>query len=89
LYLIDVLPLTKARVDEAVRRVYEVAASCADIILYVGRLPFRPRGLVRVPPSRRPRNIRMCGRVLDAAGIDDRVFQIDNWNVNISNIDVR
>jgi hypothetical protein len=89
LYIIDVEPLTAAHFGEAARRAYAIAASNADLMLYVGRLPFRPPGLIRVPRSRRPRCIRMCGKILDANVVDDRVFQIENWSVNISNFDVR
>ena len=88
-YIIDVEPLTAAHLGEAVCRSYAIAASSADLMLYVGRLPFRPRGVIRVPRSRRPRSIRMCGKILDTDAIDGRVFQIDNWSVNISNFDVR
>ena len=89
LYLIDVTPLTADRFAEAVRVLHGIAASSADVMLYVGRLPFRPKGLLRVPPARWPRHIRMCGKVLDPERVDDRILQIENWNVNISNFDVR
>jgi Acetyltransferase (GNAT) domain len=89
LYIIDVNPLMPSGFAEAVRRLHGVAASCADLILYVGRLPFAPKGLLRVPASWRPRHIRMCGRVLNPKGFDERILQMENWNVNISNFDVR
>ncbi|UCD53208.1 MAG: GNAT family N-acetyltransferase [Phycisphaerales bacterium] len=89
LYIIDVNPLTAHCFAKAVARLHGIAASCADLILYVGWLPFAPKGLWRVPPSLRPRQIRMCGRVLDPKGVDERILQLENWNVNISNFDVR
>jgi hypothetical protein len=88
-YIIDVLPFTPTCFVEAVRAVHTMVATRADLILYVGRLPFGGTGLFRVPPSRRPRRVMMCGKVLDQQLIDKRVLQIDNWNVNISNFDVR
>jgi hypothetical protein len=88
-YIIDVSPLTSACFAQAVRAVYRVVAGQTDLLLYVGRLPFRPAGLVRVPPAKRPRQIRMCGRILNRRLVDDRVLDLGNWNVNISNFDVR
>ena len=89
LYIIDVCPLRPEFLVEAVRKVYHRSARSADMLLYVGRLPFVPRPLFRVPASKRPRRVRMCGRVLLPDAVDDRVFQIANWNVNLSNFDVR
>jgi hypothetical protein len=88
-YIIDVIPFTSACFLEAVRVIHAVVSKHTDLILYVGRLPFGRTGLVRVPPSKRPRRIMMCGKVLDRQLIDERVLQISNWNVNISNFDVR
>ena len=89
LYIMDVTPLTADRLARAVRRVRDITASRVDLLLYVGRLPFSPWGLLRVPSARCPRRIRMCGKILNPARIDDRVFTMANWNVNISNFDVR
>jgi hypothetical protein len=88
-YLIDVAPLTPACFARSVHAVYRTAGGQTDLLLYVGRLPFRPAGLVRVPPMKRPRPIRMCGRILNRRLVDDRVLDLAHWNVNISNFDVR
>jgi len=89
LYIIDVNPLTCAFLEEAVREVYRQHSKSIDVILYVGTLPFAPRLLFRVPEPKRPQRVHMCGRLLAPEAIDHRVFQIKNWNVNISNFDVR
>ncbi len=89
LYIVDVTPLKADAFAEAVRKLHGVAMLRADLILYVGRLPFAPRGLIRVPLSMCPRPIRMCGKILDPRGVDERVLQMENWNINISNFDVR
>jgi hypothetical protein len=69
--------------------VHGAAANHADVLLYVGRLPFRPGGCLRVPSRWEPRQIRLCGKVLRPEIVDERVFNIVNWNVNLSNFDVR
>ena len=89
LYIVDVTPPTAARFAQAMAALRAIAAKRADLILYVGRLPFAPKGLLRVPPSKRPRQIRMCGRILDPHDVDRRVLEIDHWNINLSNFDVR
>ena len=89
LYMIDVYPLTSTFFDKAVEQVYAESGRFVDMILYVGTLPFRPARLVRLPDSRKPRRIRMCGKILNGEIVDDRIFQLENWNVNISNFDVR
>jgi len=89
LYVLDVHPLGRAFFQEAVQQLYRRHSKSMDIMLYVGRLAFDPRPLLRVPASRRPKPVRMCGRLLAPGAVDDRVFNMENWNVNLSNFDVR
>ena len=89
LYIIDVVPLSSKGFFEAMREVHAIADKYADLILYVGKLPFHPAGLIRIPRSKQPRRVMMCGKVLDSQSVDERVLHIKNWNVNISNFDVR
>jgi hypothetical protein len=89
LYIIDVVPLTPAFLARAVKQVFEAASGAADVIIYVGKLPSRPAGLWKVPDSRKPRRIRMTGKILIPGLVDSSVFDIKNWRVNISDFDVR
>jgi hypothetical protein len=89
LYIIDVHPLTSETFRKVIRRVYPIAAAHADLILYVGRLPFIPPGLIKVPRFKQPHRIMMCGKLLNNQWMNEYVFAIENWNVNISNFDVR
>jgi hypothetical protein len=89
LYIIDVVPLTPKDFLGTMREIHAIADKHADLILYVGKLPFRPAGLIRIPRSKQPRRIMMCGKVLDSQSVDERVLHIENWNVNVSNFDVR
>ena len=88
-YLVDVCPLTPRSFSHAVTRVYREAAPATDAFLYVGHLPFRPGRMLRVPAARRPQRIRMTGKILIPDLIDERVFALENWKVNLSNYDVR
>lgn len=89
LYIIDVIPLTLASLAKAVKQICRMAVNAVDIIIYVGKLPSKPAGLWKVPESKKPRKIRMTGKVLIPDAIDGPVFNIDNWRVNISDFDVR
>ncbi len=89
LYVIDVLPLTPAAFDSAIERVHAESIRGVDLFMYAGKLPFIPTKMIRLPRSMRPREIHMCGRILGPETVDDRVFDVENWNINISNFDVR
>ncbi|MCX5726940.1 MAG: hypothetical protein NT030_07215 [Candidatus Saganbacteria bacterium] len=89
LHILDVWPMTPAAMDETIRDVLLRYGSVVDLILYVGRLPFPPRRLVKVPHRLEPQKIRMTGKVLVKGAVPDSIFDIDNWNVNVSNFDVR
>ena len=89
LYLLDVWPMTPAAMDEMVREVYQRHRNDVDLIMYVGRLPFRSLRLIKVPHRLDPQKIRMTGKVLVEGAVPDSIFDINNWNVNVSNFDVR
>ena len=88
-YLVDVFPLQKELVERAVRYIFESEGANIDVILYVGKLRSSPLNLFRAPKKIEPRKMRMAGRILIDSMIDRRVFDINNWNVNLSNFDVR
>ncbi len=89
LYIIDVVPLTAASLARAVKQICRTAIKAVDIIIYVGKLSSRPAGLWKAPDSKKPRRIRMTGKILIPDAIDGSVFNINNWSVNISDFDVR
>jgi hypothetical protein len=89
LYIIDVVPLTTGSLTRAVKQICRTSFNAVDIIIYVGKLPSRPAGLWKVPDSKKPRKIRMTGKILIPDAIGSSVFDIDNWCVNISDFDVR
>ena len=89
LYIIDVVPLTPACLSRAVKQVFEAALGTVDIIMYVGKLAARPAGLWKVPDSKKPRRMRLTGKILIPGLVDSSVFDIKNWRVNISDFDAR
>ena len=89
LYIIDVFPLTAASLARAVKQICRTVVKAVDIIIYVGKLHSRSAGLWKTPDSKKPQRIRMTGKILIPDVIDNSVFNINNWNVNISDFDVR
>ena len=85
--LIDVSPLTKANVDAAVIRIRKRERRL-HVLAYQGHLPFQPRDMIRVPSKYEKQPWTLAGRILQPDLIDERVFNLENWNVNLSNGDL-
>ncbi len=88
-YIIDVYPLNKSNLQKAVKMIYTKEKNYIDLILYVGALEFSVSNLLKVPEKFQPKNVYMSGQILDETIIDNRVFELKNWNINLSNYDVR
>jgi len=86
-YLIDVYPMTKNRFDYAVRYIIRNELKI-DVVLFVGKIDFTPIGLYKVPKKFEPKTVYMSGKILDNTKIDEKIFYIQYWNVNLSNFDV-
>ncbi|MCJ7730087.1 MAG: GNAT family N-acetyltransferase [Sedimentisphaerales bacterium] len=89
LHILDVWPMNPGTFQDAVKRLYRDNSNQIDMMLYVGHLPFHPACLFKVPVFKEPQKIRMTGKILIPDVISEHVFEIDNWNVNVSNFDVR
>ncbi|MEA3493433.1 MAG: GNAT family N-acetyltransferase [Candidatus Margulisiibacteriota bacterium] len=87
-FVIDFYPLDKRLLEGAVKYIFNNEKDI-DAIAYLGKLNKRPINLVKVPKRFEPKAVRMSGRILIDSKIDERVFDINNWNVNLSNFDVR
>jgi hypothetical protein len=88
-YLIDVWPLTAAWLNETVRHIWHEERRCIDLILYVGTGVPRVHNLFKVPACFEPRALHLIGKVLNPENTDDRIYQIKNWQFNLSDLDVR
>lgn len=87
-FLLDVQPLEKSVLQRAVKRICKDAGKRIDVIIYIGNLKSAPKNLLRLPSKLEPKKIYMSGKILDPKRIDERVFDLANWNVNLSNYDV-
>jgi hypothetical protein len=85
--LLDVWPLDAPTFDRAVAEIRRREPGL-HVIAYQGRLPFRPREMFRVPERFEKKAWWLAGRILREDLIDERVFDIANWNINLSNGDL-
>lgn len=87
-FILDVYPLRKAAFERAVRHLYRDEPGL-DLIVFVGKLPFTLRNMFKLPKRYEPRQFRMAGRVLIEGVLDEQaLFDINCWNVNLSNFDL-
>lgn len=88
-FLIDVEEKSEYNFNVAVRYIIKNYAADFDILLYIGCLPSNKTGLVRLPMKLAPKNFNFMAKVLNPATIPSgRLFQIGQWDVNLSNYDL-
>lgn len=87
-FLMDVNPMTKYNFDCACRYIYTHEFCSLSMIIYVGHLSFTPMSLIKVPHCIEPKHFNFMGKIYDSSVVDADVFDIDNWEVNLSNYDL-
>lgn len=87
-FILDVHPRSKAMFDAVVREVYKKEHKSIDLIMYVGHLTFKPISLIRMPHKYEPKHFNFTCKPLVKEAFDDSLYQIDNWDVNLSNYDL-
>jgi hypothetical protein len=85
--LLDVWPLDAPTFNRAVAEIRRREPRL-HAIAYQGRLPFHPREMFRVPPRFEKKAWFLAGRILREDLVDERIFDIANWNINLSNGDL-
>ena len=86
-FIIDFSPYNNKLIENACNSLLKNHKNKVDAILYIGSLEFTPSNMFKVPRFFEPKKIYMSGKIL-TSDIDERVFQINNWSVNLSNYDV-
>lgn len=85
--LLDVSPLEESCFNRAVAEVLRLEPRL-HFLAYQGALPFRPREMFRVPERFEKKGWFLAGRILRDDLVDERVFDIAHWNINLSNGDL-
>ncbi len=59
-----------------------------DLLLYPGWLNFSNTGMIRLPRKLEPKNFNFTGKILDKKSIREDIWDIRNWDTNLSNYDL-
>ena len=90
-FLIDVIGKTEHSFYIAVKYIIEKEKKNIDLLMYVGHLPNGVKyiGMLSVPRKVEPKHFYVTGKIIDKSQVtDDLIFDIRNWDVNLSDYDV-
>ncbi|MDB8998121.1 hypothetical protein PN613_16220 [Parabacteroides distasonis] len=88
-FLMDVYPMSKKNFDKAVRIAYNDCYKQVGMLLYVGKLPFTPKSIIKVPIKLNPKNFHFVAKILDKAVLNkEMVINGTNWDVNLASYDL-
>lgn len=87
-YLIDVEPLSQNSFKKATKYLLDEYGNNIDGILYLGNSNVSLPNLIKIPLKYEPKNVYVAGLILDNTFIDDRVWNLDYWDLNLANMDV-
>ena len=85
-WIIDVMPLTKLNLENAVEELKNQKRD-VDLIVYIGNLDKTPSNLFKVSEKLLKRQSIFSGKILDETQVPETVFKMSNWNINLSNFD--
>lgn len=89
-FLIDVIGKSEKSFQYAVKYILETERKNFDLLMYVGYLPKKIRkiGLIKIPHKIEPKHFYMTGKVLDKSFNAKRIYDINSWDVNLSDYDL-
>ena len=85
--IVDVDPPTPESLASAVDLIAD-RESTVEFVAYLGSLPFPPRNMLPVSKRLDKQHWVLAGRILRTDLVDDRIFDISNWSINLSNGDL-
>ena len=88
-YILDVLPLEKKNIEDSVLQLLE-SIKDVDLIIYISNLKKIPKNLFKITNFFfKHRQIYVSGKILDSEKLKENIFDISNWNINLSNFDTK
>ena len=88
-FIVDVFEKSGKNFVKAVKYLLKNERKNFDLILYVGHLTFGSYGLIKIPRKYEPKHFNFTGAFLKKGVVDKKVFyDIDSWDINLSNYDV-
>ena len=88
-FIIDVFEKSAKSFVKAVKYLIKNEKKNFDLILYIGHLRFSSYGLIKFPRKYEPKHFNFTAAVINKKTVDKKeLFNIDNWDINLSNYDV-
>lgn len=87
-FLIDIDKISSFNIHCAVSYIRQKERRNFDLLMYIGYLPCRSLPFIKLPHKFEPKNFNFIGKFLDQNSQDERLFNIRNWNVNLSCYDL-
>lgn len=88
-FIVDVSEKSAKNFQQTVKEILKREKNNMDLILYVGHLPFCSHGLIKIPRKFEPKNFNFTGHIFDEKSISkESFFDINSWDVNLSNYDL-
>ena len=87
-FLIDVFEKSAKNFCKAVKYIMKHESKNFDILLYPGHLRFTHCGMIKIPHKYEPKRFVLTGKVLDKSFDFDGLWDINNWDTNLSNYDL-
>jgi len=88
-FLLDYFPKTRTNFEKSIRDIYKREKKHAAVILYIGDLNFNPLSMIAIPKKIEPKHFNFTCLILqDKEFFDEGIYNIRNWDVNLSNYDL-
>jgi len=87
-YIVDLYPISKRWIGKVVKQIKMREKKNIDVIIYIGNKIKTPFNLIQVPRKLEPRVLHLIGNSLNEK-VDDRIYNLNYWQFNLSNFDVR
>lgn len=87
-FLIDLSEKSPKAFNKAVRHIIKNHNKEFDLLLYPGWLNISNTSMFRLPRKLEPKNFNFTGKILDKTVIDKDIWDIRNWDTNLSNYDL-
>lgn len=88
-FIIDIDHKSPKNFNKAIRYLLKNHSKDFDLILYPGWLPFKNTGMIKLPRKLEPKNFNLTGKMLAKKGdLPDEIWDIRNWDTNLSNYDL-
>ena len=87
--ILDFMPVKAKWLKLAINKLIKIEKDEVDIILYIGRLNFFVPNLIKIPKFKIPISVPLTGEIINPTLIDDRVYNLKFWHINMADFDVR